>query len=131
VTIDPTKTCLRSLGTNILPDNTGINSFLSKSIDTLEELFLTALNLLGMRDSLIRHFLPSLEMLSLDCFEHKSCSLQMMRVSDHLKERSRYGYDVVVRDRDGRTPPGWDHRVQEECVTRFRNRDIPLRVDGC
>ena len=33
-----------------------------------------------------------------------------------LHERSCYGYDVVVRIGDGRTPTRWDRRLQEERV---------------
>jgi hypothetical protein len=33
-----------------------------------------------------------------------------------LNERSRYGYDVVVRNCDGYTPSWWDYRLQEECI---------------
>ncbi len=40
----------------------------------------------------------------------------MTEVHVGLHERSCYGYDVVVRIGDGRTPARWDRRLQEECV---------------
>ena len=44
-----------------------------------------------------------------------------------LHERSCYGYDVVVRIGDGRTPPRWDRRLQEERVAYRLGIGVPLR----
>lgn len=47
-----------------------------------------------------------------------------------LNERSCYGYDVVVRNCDGRTPSWRDNRLQEECLARRLGIGCPVRVNG-
>ncbi len=47
-----------------------------------------------------------------------------------LNERSCYGYDVVVRNCDGRTPSWRDHCLQEECIVRRLEIRYPVMVTG-
>lgn len=53
----------------------------------------------------------------------------MTSVHVGLNERSCYGYDVVIRNCDGRTPSWWDIRLQEERIA-CRLDQVSLRVNG-